>query len=225
MLIWTTFITAWAALAPLINPVGSALIFLGLVGDAEPAVYQHLAKRIAVATFFFLVIVEVSGSVFLSFFGISLPIVQVAGGIVIAATAWTLLFERDSGAHARDKHEEISDVQTSVDDDLLQKIFYPFTFPITAGPGSMVVVLTLSAHNSGSGIIDKWVADGAIALAALVLSISVYVCYAYAPKLIRSVSPGTVHGFLRVMAFILLCIGVQIAWNGISILTMGRPME
>jgi multiple antibiotic resistance protein len=57
-----------------------------------------------------------------------------------------------------------------------------------------------------------------IVLAAIVLSASVYFCYGYAPRLIKAVSPSTVHGILRVIAFILMCIGVQIAWNGISML-------
>ncbi len=216
--VWISFLLAFTALLPLINPVGSALIFLGLVGDQPPAVYQHLARKIAIATIFFLLVIEFLGSLLLGFFGISLPIVQVTGGIVIAATAWSLLFENDASVNTRKKNEEIAGSGSQDDGDLEGKIFYPFTFPITAGPGTLVVMLTLSARVSNKGLTETAAGHAGIVVAAIVLSASVYFCYSYAPRLIKAVSPSTVHGILRVIAFILMCIGVQIAWNGISML-------
>jgi multiple antibiotic resistance protein len=55
-------------------------------------------------------------------------------------------------------------------------------------------------------------------LAVVVISVLCYFCYAYAPKITRAISPSTAHGILRVVAFILFCIGIQIAWNGLSAL-------
>ncbi len=216
--IWLSFLLAFTALLPLINPVGSALIFLGLVGDESAAVYRHLAGKIAIATVVFLLVIEFLGSLLLSFFGISLPIVQVTGGIIIAATAWSLLFENDASVNTRKKNEEIAGSGSEDDGDLDGKIFYPFTFPITAGPGTLVVMLTLSARVSNKGLPQTAAGHAGIIGAAIVLSASVYFCYSYAPKLIKAVSPSTVHGILRVIAFILMCIGAQIAWNGISML-------
>ena len=225
MLLSKSFILALSALLPLINPIGSALVFLGLVGDEPAEVYRQLARKIAVATFGFLVVIEFLGSHLLNFFGISLPIVQVMGGIVIAATAWALLFERDANASNRGKHQEIEGSAPIEDDDLSGKIFYPFTFPITAGPGTLVVTITLSAHASVSSLIGTAEGYSGIALAAAVLAVSVYLCYGYAPRLIKAVSPATVHGILRVMAFILMCIGAQIAWNGLSLLGVGSSVH
>jgi multiple antibiotic resistance protein len=105
-----------------------------------------------------------------------------------------------------------------VDDGLEGMIFYPFTFPITAGPGTLVVMLTLSARVSNRGLAETAAAHAGIVLAAVLLSASVYFCYGWAPRLIKAISPSTVHGILRVIAFILMCIGVQIAWNGVSML-------
>jgi multiple antibiotic resistance protein len=220
---WTSFLLAFTALLPLINPIGSALIFLGLVGDEPALVYHQLARKIAMATFFFLVVIEFLGSLLLSFFGISLPIIQLTGGLVIVATAWTLLFDKDSSSHSRGKHQEIGDSAPTEDEDLDAKVFYPFTFPLTAGPGSLAVMVTLSAHIAGNSLSDRAQAHIGIVLAVIALSVSVYLCYAYAPKLIRTVSPATVHGLLRIIAFILMCIGVQIAWNGLS-LSVGTLM-
>jgi multiple antibiotic resistance protein len=215
--VWISFLLAFTALLPLINPIGSALIFLGLVGDAPAVVYRQLARKIAIATIAFLVVIQFLGSLILSFFGISLPVVQLTGGIIIAATAWSLLFENDANANTRKKNAEFAG-SGSIDDGLSDKIFYPFTFPITAGPGTLVVMLTLSARVSNKGLTETAEAHAGIVLAAIVLSASVYFCYGYAPRLIRAVSPSTVHGILRVIAFILMCIGVQIAWNGIAML-------
>jgi multiple antibiotic resistance protein len=215
--VWISFLLAFTALLPLINPIGSALIFLGLVGDEPPSTYRRLARKIAVATIAFLVVIEFLGSLILSFFGISLPVVQLTGGIIIAATAWSLLFENDAGANARKKNEEIAG-NGARDCTLEGKIFYPFTFPITAGPGTLVVMLTLSARVSNKGLSETAEGHLGIVLAALVLSASVYFCYGWAPRLIKAVSASTVHGILRVIAFILMCIGVQIAWNGVSML-------
>jgi multiple antibiotic resistance protein len=218
--VWISFLLAFTALLPLINPVGSAVIFLGLVGDEPVFVYRQLARKIAMATVLFLLVVEFMGSLLLSFFGISLPVVQVTGGIIIAATAWSLLFESDAGANTRKKHQEIG-ANPKAHDDLAGKIFYPFTFPITAGPGTLVVMLTLSARFSNKGLAETATGHAGIVLAAVVLSASVYFCYGYAPRLLKAVSPSTIHGILRVVAFILMCIGVQIAWNGISMLGAG----
>jgi multiple antibiotic resistance protein len=218
MALWSEFFLAFTVLLPLINPVGSALVFLGLVGDAPPAVYHSLARRIAIANVIFLGIFELLGSTILNFFGISLPIVQLAGGIVISVIGWGVLNQNDSGASVRSKQEESGDRSMTEFDDLGQKIFYPFTFPITSGPGTLVGLLTLSAHVSGRTVTDHVLSHLGVFLAVVVLSVIVYFCYAYAPKVTSKISASTAHGILRVIAFILLCIGVQIAWNGLSAL-------
>jgi len=224
LLIWNAFLIAFTALLPLINPLGSALVFLGLVGDASPEVYRSLARRIALNNIIFLAIIELLGSAILRFFGISLPIVQLSGGIVIAAIGWSVLNEQDAGKTARDKKEDAEGDAEMGTRALEQKAFYPFTFPVTSGPGTLVVMLTLAAHVSDLNLTRNILGHVGILIAVVVLSALVYLCYAHAPKITRSISPSTVHGILRVVAFILLCIGVQIAWNGLAMLlaTVGK---
>jgi multiple antibiotic resistance protein len=216
--LWQSFLLAFSVLFPLINPLGSALVFLGLAGDAPPKVYHSLARRIAIDNIIFLAIIELLGAAILNFFGISLPIVQLSGGIVIAAMGWSVLNERDASADSRNRQEETevrSETQTTA---LKQKAFYPFTFPVTSGPGTLVALLTLTAHISHRVISRDILAHVGIFLAVVVLSVLVYFCYAYAPQISKVVPPATAHGILRVIAFILLCIGVQIAWNGLAVL-------
>ena len=226
MLLWTTFLLAFSALLPIINPVGSALIFLGLVGDAPPTVFKSLARRIAINNIIFLAVIELIGSLILRFFGISLPIIQLAGGLVITSIGWQLLNQKDAEANTAQKQEakqEEAEANDSTTKALQAKTFYPFTFPITSGPGTLVVTLTLSAHTTRTTLLDYGLSRGGVFLAIVVISLLCYFCYAYAPRLTRAISPGTVHGILRVMAFIVLSIGVQIMWNGFITLYSQLP--
>lgn len=218
MTLWNSFLISFSVLLPLINPLGSALVFLGLASDAPPRLYRSLAGRIAINNIIFLAIIELLGATILKFFGISLPIVQLAGGIVIATMGWSVLNERDASATSRKKREE-SDVRDEEHaENLKLKVFYPFTFPITSGPGTLVGLLTLTAHISEPKISRNILAHLGVFLAVVVLSVLVYFCYAYAPRISRAIPQSTAHGILRVVAFILVCIGAQIAWNGLSVL-------
>lgn len=214
--LWDSFLLAFTALLPMINPVGSALVFLGLVGNAPLGAYRPLARRIAINNIIFLAVIELLGSAILHFFGISLPIVQVAGGLVITAIGWSVLNEKEPTGKTRDKSEEVHVGPDETFQALDQKAFYPFTFPVTSGPGTLAVTLTLAARAQGGGLRLSVLRHSALFAAILVLSLFVYICYANAPRLTRAISPSTVNGILRVVAFIVLCIGVQIAWNGLS---------
>jgi multiple antibiotic resistance protein len=203
---------SFSALLPLINPVGDAFILLGMVGDAPTRVYRELAKRIAISTTLFLLVIELIGTALLKFFGIPLPILQVAGGLVLAVMGWKLLHRRD-GRQGRPDEPESRRTSPTVDS-LKRKIFYPFTFPLTADPACIVVMITLSAHASAKEMIPTLAAHAGIGLAVLALSVPVYLCYANAPVITARVSTDTANGILRVIAFVLLCIGVHILWNG-----------
>jgi multiple antibiotic resistance protein len=204
------FALAFSTLLPLVNPLGSALVFLSLVGSAPPTVYRALARRIAISTTIFLIAIEAGGTLILRFFGISLPIVQVAGGLALAAMGWKLLNQEEA-----EEKEKPPDADGSGIRSLEEKVFYPFTFPITAGPGCIVVMVTLSAHASGKGLLSMVIGHAGIAIAVVALSVAVYFCYADAPTITTRISPQTSHGILRLIAFVLLCIGVQITSNGV----------
>ena len=214
VLLWKFFAFGFTALLPVVNPLGSALVFLGLVGVVPPEIYRSLARRIAINTVLFFAVIELIGSAILSFFGISLPIVQLAGGFVLAAMGWSLLNEKDSQTTVAKANVEVESNAQAKNDSLEQGTFYPLTFPVTAGPGCIVVMLTLSAHASKGAFSNTVQAHAGLLLAVIVLSGLIYVSYAYAPQITRRISPSTAHGILRVVAFILVCIGVQIAWNG-----------
>ena len=212
------FVLAFVALLPVVNPVGSSLVFLGIVGTAPKEVFRVLARKIAVNTALFLLAIDVAGAAVLKLFGISLPVVQLAGGLVLAAMGWELLNKTEAPTQ-----QETSPVQSDFAT-LRAKIFYPFTFPVTAGPGVLVVMLTLSAHASKGTIVDMVLAHLGVLFGMALMCLAVLIFYAYAPVIAGKISPSTAHGILRVVAFILFCIGVQIAWNGVSALVMSLSL-
>jgi multiple antibiotic resistance protein len=220
----TFFGLAFSALLPLINPLGDALVFMGLVGSAPAGVYRALSKRIAVNTTLFMIVIQLVGTTILRFFGISLPVMQVSGGLVLVAMGWHLLNQSDPPTSPGTAATDGPDISL-----LDRQTFYPFTFPITAGPGCVVVMITLSAHASVAGVppvvgvLPVLAAHAGIVAAVMLLSVGVYICYSHAPAITARIRPETTHGILRVIAFVLLCIGVQITWNGVAALLHLSP--
>jgi multiple antibiotic resistance protein len=222
---WKHFIIGFSALLPIVNPFGSALEVLGIVGQQSEEVYKSLARKIAFSTLLFFIVIGLIGSYLLEFFGISLNILQVAGGFVVTGIGWSLLNRPDENHNAPADCAEPDCADGSArpasPDQWDAKIFYPLTFPITAGPGCVAVMLTVSAHASGPSVGGELFAYLGLLTAVLAICVLVYFCYAYAPRLTRRISPSTVNGIVRVIAFLLLCIGVQIAWNGLQPMLAG----
>ena len=118
-----SFILALSALLPLVNPLGSALMFLTVVGQASPASIRSLARKVAISTALFLVAIELGGAALFTFFGISLPVVQLAGGLVLAAMGWQKLNTQESDDDTEQSPDEIRGGAL-----LKDKVFYPLTF-------------------------------------------------------------------------------------------------
>ena len=219
-LLWKFFALAFSALIPLVNPLGTSLLIVGFVGPVPLKLYRSLARRIAINVVIFFAVIELVGSAILNFFGISLPIVQVSGGLVIAAMGWSLLNQKTTDPSASE--DQKTEVAENADDNaaasLTEKSFYPYTFPLTVGPGCIVVMLTLTAQATQDTIPHTLIAHAGIILACVATSILVWIFYANAPRITKAIAPSTAHGILRVIAFFLLCIGVQITWTGLSAL-------
>jgi multiple antibiotic resistance protein len=200
-----------AALLPIVNPLGSAPIFLAHSADLPAAARQQLAWVVARNAFLLLVAAMLVGSHLLAFFGISIPIVRVAGGLVLLSTGWGLL-------HAGDTPDATDAPPTSITDawqrEAAKRGFYPLTFPLTVGPGSISVAITLgagTAFDRPAGLIRV----GAGIIGAAIVAVTINVCYRFATRLIGALGETGTNVFLRLSAFILLCVGVAIFWNGV----------
>lgn len=200
-------------LLPIINPLAGAPIFL-ITAGADGPMLQRLARQVAFNGWVVLVVSMLVGSYVLELFGISLPIVRVAGGMLVASAGWRMLHTHDDdevrNAVAQSQPTEVSEAE------LVKRSFFPITFPLTTGPGSIAAAIALGAKTpgatSGVYVVGALVAVVGSALTALVI----YGVYAHSAKLMSRL--GDIGGMVmtRLMAFVLLCIGIEIIWAGVS---------
>ena len=200
----------FAALAAIINPPASVPIFLASTTGCSTDMRRALAWRISLNVFFLLVVSMFVGSYILDFFGLSLPIVQVGGGLLITSIGWGLLNQREDAATA-------PSATTWRPEELATRAFYPLTLPLTVGPGSISVALTLGANTSETGI-NRVALIAAMVTGVALIALSIYLCYRFAENIAHMLGQTGTSVFLRLSAFIALCIGVQITWNGVSTL-------
>jgi multiple antibiotic resistance protein len=198
-----------SALFPIVDPLGGSPFFLALTSEYAPEARKALAWRIAINSFFLLVGSYFIGTYILAFFGISLPVVQVGGGLIVVATGWTLLKQRDD-----EKHDVHRTVQPQ---DTFRHAFYPLTMPLTVGPGSISVAITLGANAAHSHALHPLTILAALIGSGLI-ALSIYLCYGFADRLARILGPTAMLVIMQLSSFLLVCIGVQIAWNGIKAL-------
>ncbi|MGA8534184.1 MAG: MarC family protein [Candidatus Tumulicola sp.] len=208
------FLFVSLALFPIVNPLGMAPVFLNYTEDLDDATAVRLARRVAVNSFFLTAASLVIGPFALKFFGLSLPAVQVAGGLLLAVAGWRLLNQgQEDSAHR---------APAASPEAILSGAFYPLTLPLTVGPGSIAVMITLG---SGFANVPRATAllEGIGALVGLAAICAViYLCYSQAERILTRLGDSGVNVLLRLSAFILLCIGVQIALAGYRALFPGH---
>jgi multiple antibiotic resistance protein len=199
-----------AALFPIINPIGGAPIFLLVTQGASPQTRHFLARRIALNGTLLLLGAMFVGSYVLDYFGISTGTVKVAGGLLVSAIGWKMLQSDD----------QIQDGPVDKALDWSRKVaerraFYPLTFPLTVGPGSIAVAVTLGAnvYHGGSRPIG---APISALIAIAVLAVSIYLCYRFADRLVRLLGETGTTVLLKLAAFVLLCIGIEILVGGVG---------
>lgn len=173
-----TLVVAFATLFPVVNPIGDAPIFLSLTERYPQSAQKVLARKIAAYGFILLAVSFLFGSVILDFFGISLPVVQIAGGLVVAYTGWSLLNQADDDAPGKQPPETLEDA--------LEHAFFPLTLPITVGPGCISIAITLGAHlrhQAGTGFEHGYPRHFLAALLGMfLLCLLVMVCYGNASR-------------------------------------------
>jgi multiple antibiotic resistance protein len=199
---------ALASLLPIVNPLGGAPVFLLKTADLDRDERAAVARRVAWYGFLLLMASILIGAYVLDFLGISIGAVRIAGGLVVCSIGWSLLNQDEPGTpHTRDA------THAATTDDLAQRAFYPLTMPLTVGPGSISVAITLGA-NQPRELRPLLVIVAAHALGIAAVAVVVYLCYRYADRVLARLGRTGTSVLMRLSAFVLLCIGVQIVWNG-----------
>ena len=201
-----------AALFPIVDPIGNIPIFLSLTRGLSSEGRAGLARMIAVNGLILILASTFVGTYILEFFGISLPVVQVGGGLVVISTGWTLL-------HRPDEDDiDKSDARRDCDDkNFRRQAFYPLTLPLTVGPGSISVAITVGA-NRQAGADRQWPLVVGMVIGSAIIALSIYLTYRFAERIGRTLGESAMNVIIRLSSFILVCIGVQILWNGLSAL-------
>lgn len=208
LLILQASILVLAALFPIVNPIGSAAVYLAMVQNVDPGTQLKLAKRITIYSFALLIASMLFGGKILSFFGIALYSVQIGGGLIVAANGWLLLNKDASKDRAATPNPEA----------VLAQAFYPYTLPITVGPGSISVAVALGAHLPSELHARSFVSPSiliASLLGTIVTCAIVYVCYRWAKPAADLLGKSGTTVLMRLSSFISFCIGIQILTSGI----------
>ena len=207
----SAFLLTFAGLFPIVNPIESAPFFFGMTAGLTSAERAVMARKVAFNGFALLLGSMVLGPYLLEFFGIRLPVVRIAGGFVVTALGWKLLTQEDWSDHANSELPARRKIGS----------FYPLTMPLTVGPGSMSVAITIGSRKKpGFPPLAEIASHASGALLGIVaIGISIYLAYRFAAAMAKFLGDTGVEVLVRLSAFILMCIGIEIFWSGYSALT------
>jgi multiple antibiotic resistance protein len=196
-----TAVTAtFLALFPIVNPLGGVPIFFSLTADYTSEERRSTALKIAVDVIVILVVFMLFGRFVLNFFGISLPVLKIAGGLIVANTAWAMV----TGS-SRMTTAESSEALTKEDISLT-----PMAMPMLSGPGSIGVVMGLAAH------VDHFLSYMGMVIGIVALGLTCYLLLWLGGPFVKRLGPGVMGAINRIFGFLILAIAVQLVWNGVA---------
>ncbi|WP_121248106.1 MarC family protein [Mucilaginibacter phyllosphaerae] len=204
------------ALFPVVNPVGSALIVSPYFENLSRADKRKAVTRITFYAFCICTVALFAGHYILELFGISIPVVQLAGGIMICKIGWEFLSSDEGSTNP----EDMPDLKTKVSaySHIVNKLFYPISFPMTTGAGTISVIFTLSAHGDTFGSREYYLNTLAILVAILAICVLIYIFYLNTKSIINYLGTNGENIVNRISAFLIFCVGLQIAVSGLKAL-------
>ncbi|CAB3750259.1 antibiotic resistance protein [Burkholderia puraquae] len=198
----------FTGLIGIINPIGMAFVFLERTQSLTEAERATLSKKLATNVFFTLLVIFFIGAPVLNFFGISMEALRIGGGFAVAVAGWSMLNAPDvpggdSAAHGDDLPK------------LMARAFFPLTVPLTIGPGSIAAGIALHANRARTAA--DYLASGVVSVAvAALVAFAIWQIYSRATTLARYLGSEGTKVAMRVSAFLLLCVGVQIMLTGLA---------
>lgn len=216
----TTFLLAFGALFSIVNPFSGAFIFFGATLGLEPKVRKQVSRWVAIYAFCIVAASLYVGAYVLSFFGISIPVLRVAGGIIVSMSGWRMLTEPDATEQRRSE----TPFPRSIDVPPSRLAFYPLTMPLTTGPGTISVAISIGAGRPAglhAALLEFFVETLA---AVALIAVLVYVLYRHSARLAELIGATGTTIIVRLSAFLLFCIGIQVFWNGAAQLLGSLPL-
>lgn len=222
-------LVSFVALFPVVNPIGTAFVVMPYFAHLDDAGKRRAVLKITAYAFGVCIVALLAGQWILKLFGLSVPVVQLAGGIMICKIGWEFLSsdKDDAGDDAEDAQPAAAASAGGAalppvhPQDIDDKLFYPLTFPVTTGAGTISVLFTLSAHASADDLPRYLANTGAIVLAIAMICALVFVFYLNTRRIVRFLGSQGQRIFNRVIAFFIFCVGLQIAVDGLIALFPG----
>jgi len=192
----------------LINPLGALTVYLTLTHEFSEDQKLQTLKKTCIYIFIICITSYYVGVYILNFFGISIPALRLAGGLVIFRSGWQLL----NVTHKKELRNSIREDSNQRED----ISFSPLAMPLLAGPGSMSFLITLFSNRS-----EQWstaiIQDAYAVLAILIVVIALYFIFKYAPRLILYTGQSGLLALSKIMGFIVIGIGVQMIINSLIV--------
>lgn len=207
------FISSFMALFPVANPVGSGFIVNGFLSGLSAAERKAVIRRIVVDYLLVGIGSLAIGHFILSLFGLSLPVIELGGGLLICKTALQWLSDSDSSL-GNGQGKTVTSITLST---LNPQIFYPLTFPISIGPGTISVIFTLMASASVRGdLMRSFINYAIIAVVIVLMCLILYFFLAQGPRIVNRLgSTGSII-INKMIAFFTFCVGIQIVVQGVA---------
>jgi multiple antibiotic resistance protein len=201
------FLFSFLALFPIVNPIGMSPFFLQITDSYSKRERRLLAVKVAKASAILLIVILFTGSSILHFFGVSLDFIRIAGGLLVAWSAWRSL--NNTSPTGR---EEIK----NFDKGLSNVAFFPLTMPLTAGPGAIAVTIALDTRIEKKFSLLGVFQYSGIILGIIVVSLLVWLSYAFSEDIFNLIGKTGAKALTSISSMIILAIGVGIFWQGLS---------
>lgn len=206
----TSFLLVLTSLFSIVNPIGASLIFAQVNAGRSHDDRVELAKRVGLYSAQIMLVAFWAGTPILNFFGVSLAALRIAGGLVVAASAWTML----NAAEAREARKSAEVATERGRENFSEIAFFPMTLPFTTGPGTIAVAVALGA-NRPLPTPERLGFYAGSTLAMIVMAVGIFLIYASSDRVVALIGPVGARVLGRLFAFLLLCIGTQITLNGV----------
>jgi multiple antibiotic resistance protein len=217
----TTFLLSFTALFSIVNPLSGAFIFFGATEQFDPRARAAMARWVGIYSFIVMAASLYVGAYVLEFFGVTLPVLRVAGGIIVAAAGWRMLNAPDVTEQRRSE----APPPPSADAASSRLAFYPLTMPLTTGPGTISVAISLGAGRPIGFDVSSLAFFVATLAASALLAFLIYGFYRNSARIAQLIGPTGTTIVVRLSAFLLFCIGIQVLWSGASVLLGALPLS
>lgn len=200
--LWAIFLGTFIGLLPIINPLAAAPTFLAITEGDSPARRREQARKGCCYMVGILVSFLIGGTFIMNFFGISIPGLRIAGGIMMTGIGLGMLTSQKTAARPDDEEHEAAVKKPDIS-------FSPLAMPMLSGPGSIAVTLGFTSLAEG------WLDYAAIILGIVAVALLTYVVLRLSGKIVGLIGPVGLNAMTKIMGFLIMCIGVQFVVNGV----------